>query len=293
MSEGIRRDDLVTRFRQTGAVIEEFVAGRTPEEQRAKSTPEGWSVGDLLTAIAFWMDYTVERIAFYQRGEAPPREVDFGGVQERAIRAAAGEAWGERVGQARRALAGLTATVEGCSDAVLEAENTYGEGPGGPLSGEVQANGFIWPLQELEKYLRRRGEAGFAERIGALLTPVVGEPELIVCALVEAAELRGWQQDAAHAPLVIDVRGAADFARGHVAGARHIPLAKLAQQMKRLPTDRRIVTYCNMHHPGQSRGERAAHLLSEAGFQAMAIAGGYPAWEAAGGPVEVGTSAEE
>ncbi len=291
VSERVRREDLVTAFRQADAAIEAFVAGRTPEEEQATSTQEGWSAGDLLTAIAFWMEYMVERIAYFQRGETPPREVDFAAVEGEALRAAADRSWGERVSRVRRAMSGLTATVEQCSDALLESTNVYGDGPGGPLSGEVQANGFIWPLQEVEKYLRRAGEVAEADRLRAMLAPVVGEPELIVCELVAASELRAWQQDAATAPLIIDVRGTADFARGHMPGARHIPLAKLAQQMKRLPAERRIVTYCNMHHPGQSRGERGASLLSEAGFSAMAISGGFAAWEAAGLPVETGPEA--
>jgi rhodanese-related sulfurtransferase len=33
-----------------------------------------------------------------------------------------------------------------------------------------------------------------------------------------------------------------------------------------------------MHHPGQSRGERAAALLAERGYMAAALAGGYSAW---------------
>jgi rhodanese-related sulfurtransferase len=232
------------------------------------------------------MDYMVERIAFYQRGETPPREVDFGAVEAQALQASAERSWSERVDDVRRAWMGLMATVEQSSEALLETDNVYGDGPGDPLWGEVQANGFTWPLQELEKYLRRVGEVERAERIRALLVPVVGEPERIVCELVSPDQLRAWQLDPTQEPLVIDVRGEADFARGHVPGARHIPLAKLAQQARRLPKERPIVTYCNMHHPGQSRGERAASLLSAEGFQAMAIAGGYPAWEVAGMSVE-------
>jgi rhodanese-related sulfurtransferase len=41
-----------------------------------------------------------------------------------------------------------------------------------------------------------------------------------------------------------------------------------------------------MHHPGQSRGERAAALLAEQGLRASALAGGFTAWEADGRPVE-------
>lgn len=89
------------------------------------------------------------------------------------------------------------------------------------------------------------------------------------------------------APLVIDVRGPAEFGSGHVAGARHIPLSQLARKLKQLPRDRLIVTYCMMHHRGESRGERGAALLREHGFDARALDGGLPAWQEAGLPVEV------
>lgn len=87
-------------------------------------------------------------------------------------------------------------------------------------------------------------------------------------------------------PIIIDVRGAGEFAAGHVRGARNIPMGQLARKLQQIPRDRPIVTYCNMHHRGESRGERAAAMLREHGYQARTIDGGYPAWKEAGLPVE-------
>jgi rhodanese-related sulfurtransferase len=129
-----------------------------------------------------------------------------------------------------------------------------------------------------------------ADHIKTLLAPVVGEEEMIICEHVSPETLAMWLRKGspgqADIPLIIDVRGKADYARGHLHGSLHIPLAKLPERLKHLPRDRTIVTYCNMHHPGQSRGERAAALLSGEGFQTMAIDGGFTAWEARGLPVE-------
>jgi rhodanese-related sulfurtransferase len=292
MSAQTHRNYLLALFGQTSDVLEDFVSSRTGEEQEERSVPEQYSARDLLTVIAFWMDYTVERMGYYQRGEAPPHEVDFDAVQAQALQLSAGHLWSAAVASVRRALAALTALVERSSEALLETYNYYHNGEGGPLWGEVRANGFLVPLEECEQYLRQLGEAARADRIRERLTSVVGVPVPIVCALVSPQELRVWQQQAARDPLVIDVRSAADYAKGHVPGARRFPLAQLAQQTARLPTDRPIVTYCNMHHPGQSRGERAASLLSAAGFEAMALAGGYPAWEVSGLPVEAARQEE-
>ena len=87
-------------------------------------------------------------------------------------------------------------------------------------------------------------------------------------------------------PFIIDVRGPGEYASGHIQGAINIPMGQLARKLKQIPRDRPVVTYCNMHHRGESRGERAAALLTGQGLQARTIDGGYPAWKEAGLPVE-------
>jgi len=87
-------------------------------------------------------------------------------------------------------------------------------------------------------------------------------------------------------PLVIDVRGASEYTDGHVQGAVNIPMGQFSRKLTRIPRDQFVVTYCNMHHRGESRGERAAALLREQGCQARALDGGYPGWKEQGFPVE-------
>lgn len=43
---------------------------------------------------------------------------------------------------------------------------------------------------------------------------------------------------------VIDVRGATDYANGHVPGAMNIPLASIEAQLDRIPKGKPVVTYC-------------------------------------------------
>ncbi len=45
------------------------------------------------------------------------------------------------------------------------------------------------------------------------------------------------------APFVIDVRGAAEFAAGHLPGAHHIPGDELEARLGEVPRDRAIVAY--------------------------------------------------
>jgi phage shock protein E len=87
-------------------------------------------------------------------------------------------------------------------------------------------------------------------------------------------------------PLIIDVRGASEYSGGHVQGAVNIPMGQLSKKLASIPRDQLVVTYCNMHHRGESRGERAAVLLREHGYQARALDGGYPGWKEQGFPVE-------
>jgi rhodanese-related sulfurtransferase len=96
-------------------------------------------------------------------------------------------------------------------------------------------------------------------------------------------------------PIVVDVRDAEEYAAGHVAGAVHIPADELADRLGELPAERPVVTYCNMRHRGQSRGEKTAALLRERGYSARVLDGGYPDWQAAGLPVTEGpaVSAED
>lgn len=81
--------------------------------------------------------------------------------------------------------------------------------------------------------------------------------------------------------VVVDVRSRAEFDAGHVDGALHIPIEDLATRAGELPRDRPVVTYCNMFHPGSSRGEKAAAQLRELGFDAGVLEGGFPAWQGA------------
>ena len=104
-------------------------------------------------------------------------------------------------------------------------------------------------------------------------------------ALISPQELRDALAGA-EKPLVIDVRGAGEYADGHVQGAVNIPLGRLGKKLASIPREQPVVTYCNMHHRGESRGERAATMLREHGYHARALDGGYPAWKEQSFPVE-------
>ena len=273
-----RKAELLAAFAQTGEALDDFLASRSADERAdIGGRKDDYSAKELVALTGFWMRYMVERMGFYARGEEPLREVDFDALNRDEIARQASLTW-DAVAQATRAdLAALVATVERSSEAFLRTPNYYGDYPPGPIEGEIMANGFTWAMQEIEKYYQRRGETARAADIHARLVAVHGEPDTVVCDLMTPEQI----QSASPQPLIIDVRGAKEYATGHLPGARNLPLdqlKKLAAKADALPKDRPIVTYCNMHHPGQSRGERAAALLAERGYTAAALAGGYSAW---------------
>jgi hydroxyacylglutathione hydrolase len=84
------------------------------------------------------------------------------------------------------------------------------------------------------------------------------------------------------APLVIDVRQTAEYAVGHIPGSVHISAGSLPDRLRELSPDRPVVTIC----ASGFRASTAASILRSAGFRDVAwVAGGVPAWQAAGYPV--------
>lgn len=93
--------------------------------------------------------------------------------------------------------------------------------------------------------------------------------------------------------IFLDARHAWVYEEGHISGAVNIPLGHFERDIQKrlahLPRDTPIITYCSGAACHSS--ETLARLLVERfGFvQVQVLAGGWPAWEEAGYPAEVGT----
>jgi rhodanese-related sulfurtransferase len=84
--------------------------------------------------------------------------------------------------------------------------------------------------------------------------------------------------------VLIDISEPAQYAAGHAAGSRSVPLANL-EGSRDLPKNKSlpVVVVC----PTGSRAPRAVAVLKKLGFEnARALAGGLDAWRAANLPVE-------
>jgi rhodanese-related sulfurtransferase len=89
------------------------------------------------------------------------------------------------------------------------------------------------------------------------------------------------QIDAGKAPMVIDVRSAEEFAQGHIAGARLLPLFAVPIRHGELPKDRPIVVTCR----SGARSRMACEQLSKLGYDNLQnLSGGLLMWQRAGFP---------
>lgn len=88
--------------------------------------------------------------------------------------------------------------------------------------------------------------------------------------------------------VVLDVRPAAEYHAGHIAGARSIPIGELAHRLKELPKSKTIVAYCR--GPYCVFADEAASLLTAKGFRAFRLENGFPEWKLEGGRVAQGAA---
>ena len=89
--------------------------------------------------------------------------------------------------------------------------------------------------------------------------------------------------------VVLDVRPPEEYASGHIAGARSIPIDELDARLGEIPVDAEVVAYCR--GPYCVYADEAVDRLRRHGRgSARRLDLGFPDWQAAGLPVERGTA---
>lgn len=74
---------------------------------------------------------------------------------------------------------------------------------------------------------------------------------------------------------LIDVREPQEFKKGHILGARNIPLTQMKQRLIELRKDKPVYLYCQ----SGSRSARASQLLHKKGYEDInQLKGGFKKW---------------
>ncbi len=98
---------------------------------------------------------------------------------------------------------------------------------------------------------------------------------------ISPTEAAAWLKDHKGAQL-IDVRSAGEYADGHLAGAKLIPVQEIGDRLSEIDKDKPVLLYCRSGH----RSGVALKVLLEHGYaDAKHIQGGINAWKSAGLPV--------
>lgn len=124
-----------------------------------------------------------------------------------------------------------------------------------------------------------------------LIKIIIGIATITVLAIIITRQfvlgkkIRHYQADevavklrSASPPVLLDVRTLAEFRRGYIAGALHIPVQELGRRWQELEgfREREIVVYCATG----PRSVNAVNFLQKRGFNAVNMHGGMKAWQA-------------
>jgi len=81
---------------------------------------------------------------------------------------------------------------------------------------------------------------------------------------------------------LVDVRAEHEWNAGRISGAKHLPLAELAERTGEIDKDRPVVLYCR----GGNRSTMATDALTDAGFDAVKLSEGIVGWDEDDLPLE-------
>ncbi|MBK7406312.1 MAG: MBL fold metallo-hydrolase [Phycisphaerales bacterium] len=165
-----------------------------------------------------------------------------------------------------------------------------------PVSTQLPmvAGSYIEPEQQIvlvcepaqvEALVRDLVRIGLDRVIGYVsAADIAGNPSLESTPEIDAAQLKqrlGRHGGADSGTFILDARNEHEHAEGAIDGALNIAHTRLGPRVAELPTDRTIVCHCR----SGVRSAAATAFLRRQGLDVINLAGGFLAWESAGGRV--------
>lgn len=134
------------------------------------------------------------------------------------------------------------------------------------ISMAIQKNGTVFDLEE--------AELCYAPQFGSAKDPVNMAGMIAANVLRNDVHISHWEHLPKDKRFILDVRDPSEYEKGHIDGAKNIPLNDLRQRLAELPKNQEILVYCQ---EGQ-RAYYAARILSQHGYDNKNISGGYKAF---------------
>lgn len=165
----------------------------------------------------------------------------------------------------------LKLLVDPATDAILGAQGVGGEGVARRIDVIATAARGGLRASELADL-----DLAYAPQYGSAKDPVTMLGFIADNLRSGVIETRQWHEaeaQVAAGAVLVDVRSREEYAAGHLPGALNVPVDDLRSRLAELP-DRPLLVYCGV---GQ-RGNVAVRMLTQLGFKAANLDGGYTTW---------------
>lgn len=165
----------------------------------------------------------------------------------------------------------LKLLVDPATDAILGAQGVGGEGVARRIDVIATAARGGLRASELADL-----DLAYAPQYGSAKDPVTMLGFIADNLRSGVIETRQWHEaevQVAAGAVLVDVRSPEEYAAGHLPGALNVPVDDLRSRLAELP-DRPLLVYCGV---GQ-RGNVAVRMLTQLGFEAANLDGGYATW---------------
>jgi len=158
MADGTIKDKLVAVLKIGADEQRAFVAGLNDAQRAQVGTADKWSAKDNLAHIVFWQKHLVHDYQILERGETPPQLPDDNEQNQIIFQTYRDQSWPEVIAAAEAAHAGLSALLQGYSEADLTTPNRLPSPRDYPLWRDFLSSGYAHPVLHYADFYLEHGD---------------------------------------------------------------------------------------------------------------------------------------